>query len=224
MAKYLTTPAKVACSFWNIVSIASPVIPPGTMPRPVRRLTMSGFLTNAAISVLIASMIGCRRSGRREKAVPGDGIEARHGLGNRREIGHGGEPLRRADGDQADLGVVGERQQGGGIAEIKIGGAAHQIGNRLRLGARRHHDKVDAGLLEQPHRREVAEVLCSGGGEIQLARIGFGVGQKFRQIFRRQAAFDRDHLRAGSDIGDRHQLLHRVEFEIFHLWRQRDHR
>ena len=87
------------------------------------RCAISGFLTNAVTSLPIASR-SARRSGRRQKAVPGARLEAGHGFADSRNIGHHSKPLRRADRDQADLVVIDQRQQRRGIAEIQIGGAA----------------------------------------------------------------------------------------------------
>ena len=53
----------------------------------------------------------------------------------------------------------------------------------------------------------MADVVRARDREIQLAGIGLGVGDELRQRLHRQVALDRDHLRAGADIGDRHELL-----------------
>ena len=49
----------------------------------------------------------------------------------------------------------------------------------LALG--RDHDQIDAGAREQQHRREMADVLRAGDGEVELAGIGFRIGDEFRQ-------------------------------------------
>ena len=56
------------------------------------------------------------------------------------------------------------------------------------------------GAREQEKRREMADVVGSGGGEIEFFGVGFGIGQELGQIIDRQASFDRDHLRTRAHI------------------------
>ena len=136
-------------------------------------------------------MIGSGVPAGAEKPFQDAELETRQRLGHRRNVRRRRNPLRGADRDQPDLVAVDVRQQRRGVAEIKIDLPGHQIGHRLRLALGRDHDEVDAGAREQQHRREMADVLRAGDREVQLAGIGFGVGDELRQRLDRQLALDR---------------------------------
>ena len=58
--------------------------------------------------------------------------------------------------------------------------------------------------------------------KFSLPGLAFRVGDELRQRRHRQGALDCHDLRAGADVGDRYELLDRIEGQFLHLRRQVD--
>ena len=61
------------------------------------------------------------------------------------------------------------------------------------------------------------------GRKIEFARISLGVGDELRQRRDGKVAAHCNRLRAGADVGDRHELLHRIVGQLLQLRREQDH-
>ena len=82
------------------------------------------------------------------------------------------------------------------------GGAAAFVRHVLNVGARLQLEQFAGQMLE---------AADAGGGVIELAGLRLGVGEQFLRRMHRQFRIDGEHIGAGGEDRDRHEILHRVE-------------
>ena len=89
-------------------------------------------------------------------------------------------------------------------------------GEQVRHEARAigHVGEVDAGHLLQQLAEDVRRAAVAAGGIVDLARMGFGVGDELRHGFDRQRWIDHDEIGRVGDAADRRDVAHEIEFEV----------
>jgi hypothetical protein len=76
------------------------------------------------------------------------------------------------------------------------------------------HD-LDPGFLPQQLAGEVMRRADSGGAILQLARIGFGIGDQLRHRIDGQIDVDRETDDVRARVGDRREVFDRIERRVF---------
>ncbi len=83
-----------------------------------------------------------------------------------------------------------------------------------RRAAIRHVHHVDARQHLEQLARHVDRRAVAGGGHVELAGIGLGVGDEFRNGRDRQVLVDHDHVREADDAGDGRDVAQEIEVEL----------
>jgi hypothetical protein len=92
--------------------------------------------------------------------------------------------------------------------------AAEQARQSGAIAAVGHMGHANAGHHLELLAREVADAAGPGRTHVDLARIGFRVGDELRHRFRRYRWVDRHHQRRSADPGDWHNVAQEIEAEI----------
>ena len=93
--------------------------------------------------------------------------------------------------------------------------AADQIVGRQAAAAIRHVNDVDAGLQLQHLAGQMMRRGDARRAELHLAGIGLSIGDQLGHRLHRQFGVHRDDDDVGASIGDRCEILHRVERHAF---------
>ena len=138
------------------------------------------------------------------------GSEIRHGR-------HVGQHLRARRGghrQRAQLAgpdIIGGAGRGG---EQDLHLAAEQIGEGGTLAPIGHVHQVDAGHHVEQLARHVRRAAVAGRRHVDLAGIGFGIADEFRNRLGRNRRIDQNDLRHPDDACDRRDVADEVEIEL----------
>jgi hypothetical protein len=98
------------------------------------------------------------------------------------------------------------------IGEAHGDAAADHVVERRRHALVRHLENVDAGEALERLAGENARGVAAAIGE--LAGMGFGIGDEFRQRLHGDRGVDHHHQREAADPGDRRKILHQVVADV----------
>ncbi len=154
-----------------------------------------------------------RNAFRRREAMPTACVVTRQCFRDRGYVGQDREPFRRADGQWPQLTRfnVTDRSRNGRKHHLNL--TSDQIG--VGIARVRHMNQFDT----RHHLKQLAGDMRPGAyavrRHIDLAWIGFGVGDEFRQGFGRQRRSDLQHVWHQVDARDRNDIGGEVEIQIF---------
>ena len=141
-------------------------------------------------------------------------LVARHEIGDGRQVGQQRRARRRGHRQRADLAAFDVRDRGRHGVEHELHLAADQVGHRIARAAVRHVHHVDAGHHLELLARHVDAGADAGRGEVELAGIGLGVGDQFRDGLDRQVVVHDHHVGRARRAGDRRDVAQEIEVQV----------
>ena len=104
--------------------------------------------------------------------------------------------------------VLDRRRQ---VVEQHLHLSGDHVGERGRGAAVRHVGQLHPGHRHEQFAREVDRRAVAGRRQVDLVRIGLGVGDEFRDRFRRHVGVDLHHIGNARDAGDRRDIAYEIE-------------
>ena len=144
---------------------------------------------------------GCR------EARPAGGVEARQGVGDRRdEVERRRGAARRGERQRLDA-LVGDRaQRRRGAVHHQLDVAAQQVGHRRPAALVGDVHDVELGAHLEEFHGQMLRRARPGRGVGQLARLLAGELDQLAERVRREARMRHDHQRHQEDVGDRQEV------------------
>ena len=186
-----------------ILRICSGVLPTG-MASSLRML-----LLHVGLPETLADRVGdflrdrLRGSGRRRHRHPGDRGDARQCLRDGRHVRIILEALLLRDRDELEIAGVDIAFVGEQIVRDHVDGAGEQVVDRRLAAPIEHRRHLEAGL----HHHQFAEQMPGVGDTlvavVDLAVIGFRIGDELRHVVHRQRLLHEDDQRIGRKHADR---------------------
>ena len=75
-------------------------------------------------------------------------------------------------------------------------------------------NQFDTGHHLEEFAKDMGYGPVAGRSHIELARIGFGIGDEFRNRLGGDRWIDHDHIRTAANAGDRSEILDEIEVEF----------
>ena len=153
-----------------------------------------------------------RRAGRRDDAPPvGRHIAGHAGFGDGRQVGQDRAALRAAGGERPQLAALDVRHRLHDRGEHHLGFAGDHREHGRPAAFVGHVLHVDIGGQLEQFAAQMLKAADAGGRIVEHARLFLGERQQFLDRMHRHGRIDGQHIGAGGDDADRHEVLHRIE-------------
>ncbi len=155
---------------------------------------------------------GRGRAGRREHAEPRRGLVAGHaGFGNGRHVGQLGRALGRGDGDGAQLARAHVLDGRGHVVEHDRDLVAQEVRHGRRTALVGHVLHVHLGHALEQLARQVDGTAAARRAEVDLARVGLGVGDQLLHRLERLRGVGDQQVGHVGHAGQGREVLHGIE-------------
>src|SRR5215467_13318986 len=153
-----------------------------------------------------------RRLGWRKQAPPDVRVVARNaGLGEGRNVGKQGKPLRAPDGEGAQAPRLDVRHDLERVGDEEGEAPAQEVGDRGSAALIRHMHHVDPGLEAQQLRREVLRAAVAGRAVVERSGLGLRERDQLLHRLRRELRRHDEHQRRIADARHRSEIDASIE-------------